>query len=172
MREWHVVVKLFLALLRQYPLPADPLYISFLLLASDSSCGFRPGALHISLQIRKTYPRVCRRRTNEPTRTWVSSKLKKGEVTLLCGSPCICRLSRACILRETSTKPLGMWTHFLIVFSALLPSFHCLLLPTVSFSGQLIQADCSLLPSFVNWLCFLWDLPSILHFQSRGRSYP
>ena len=70
-------------------------------------------------------------------------------MTLLCSSPCICRLSLACILRETSTKPLGMLTHFL---TALLPSSHCLLLLTVSFSGQLSQADCSFLPSFVNCL--------------------
>ena len=31
---------------------------------------------------------------------------RKGESVTLCSSPCICRLSRACILRETSTKPL------------------------------------------------------------------
>ena len=54
-------------------------------------------------------------------------------------------------LRETFTKPLGMQTHLLSVFSDLFPSSHYLLLPTVSFSGQLSPADCSLLPSFVNW---------------------
>ena len=47
----------------------------------------------------------------------------------------------------TSTKPLGMLTHLL---TALLPSSHCFFLLTVSFSGQLSQADCSLLPFFVN----------------------
>ena len=41
-------------------------------------------------------------------------------MTLLCSSPCICRLSQACILRETSTKPLRMLTHLLTVFSVLL----------------------------------------------------
>ena len=39
---------------------------------------------------------------------------------------------------------------------------HCLFLPTVSFSGQLSQADCSLLPSFVNWLSL----------SSLGPSFP
>ena len=88
---------------------------------------------------------------NEQTRAWVSSKRQKGKLyaTLLCSSPCISWLSQARILRETSTKSLGMLTHLL---TALFPSSHCLLLLTVSFSGQLSQADCSLLPSFVNWL--------------------
>ena len=104
----------------------------------------------------------------DQTRTWVSSKRKRGEFVTL--SLCICRLSRVCILRETSTKPQGVMTHLL---TAQLPSFHCLLLLTVSFSGQLFQADCSLLPSFVNCsLCLLWDLPPFLHFRSRRRYRP
>ena len=52
-------------------------------MASDSSSGFsylRPGVLHISLQILKTQPRVGKKRTNEQTRTWVSSKRKEGGV--------------------------------------------------------------------------------------------
>ena len=111
-------------------------------------------------------------RTNEQTRDWVSSKCKKEEVyvTPLCRSPCICRLSRAYILRETSTKRLRMLTYLLTVFSTLLPSSHCLLLSTVSSSGQLSQANCSLLPSFVNWLCLLSDLPFLLHFGYRPQA--
>ena len=114
-----------------------------------SSSGFRPRALNISLQIRKTQLRGWKKRTNEQTRTWVSSKCKKGDVyvTHLSFSPCICRLSWACILHKTSTKSLRMLTHLL---TALFPSSHCLFLLTVSFSGQLSQADCSLLASFVN----------------------
>ena len=43
----------------------------------------------------------------------------------------------------------------------------------MSFSGPLSQADCSLLSSVVNCsLCLLRDLPSLLHFWSRGRSRP
>ena len=133
-------------------------------MASDSSVGFShfpPGAFYISLQIRKTQPRRWKKRTNEQTWTWVSSKRKKGEfyVTLLCISPCICRLSRTFILRETSTKPLGVLTHLL---TALLPSSHCLLQLTVSFSGQLPQVDYSLLPFFINWVSL----------SSLGRSFP
>ena len=87
----------------------------------------RPGVLRISLRTHKTQPRGWRKRTNERTRTWVSSKRKKGEVyvTLLCSSPCICRLSRACILRETSTKPLGMLTHLLTALLLLLTASFC-----------------------------------------------
>ena len=61
-------------------------------MASDSSSGFRLRALHVYLQIRKTQPRGWRKRTNYQTRTWVSSKCKKGEVymTRLWSFPCIC----------------------------------------------------------------------------------
>ena len=162
-------------------------------MASDSSSGFRPGALHISLQILKTQPRGRRKGAHEETRAWDSSKQEMGEVyvTLLCSSPCICRLSRAHILRETSTKLQRMLTHLFalinpasvglqvlaVVFLTSVDSLLCpadiFSLPTVSFPGLLSQADCSLLPSFVNWsLCLLSDLPSLLHFRSRGRSRP
>ena len=92
-------------------------------MASDSSSGFRPGASHISLRPHKTQPRGWRKRTNEQIQAWVSSKRKKGEVyvTLLCSSPYINRLTRACILRETSTKPLEMLTHLWL--SSLAASF-------------------------------------------------
>ena len=162
-------------------------------MASGSSCGFRPGALHISLQIGKTQPRGWKERTNEQTRTWVSSKrIKLGVYVTLCNSPCICRLSWACILRETSTKPFTIlnlafvnpacvgqqvlavtfWL-LLTLFSALPPSSHYLLLLTVSFSGQQSQTDCSLLPCLVNCsLGLLSNLPSLLHIRSRGRTRP
>ena len=48
------------------------------------------------------------------------------------------------------------------LLTALLPSSHCLLLLSASFSGQLSQADCSLRPSFVNWLSL----------SSLGLSFP
>ena len=138
-------------------------------MASDLSCGFRPGALHISLQIRKTQPKGWRKRTNEQTRAWVSSKRKKGEVyvTHFCTSPCICRLSWACVLRETSTKPLGILTHLWLSsltasFCRPCPSLDSYLKPTVLFC----------LPLTIDSLCLLWDLPSLLHFQSRWRSRP
>ena len=49
-------------------------------MASDSSSGLWPGVSHISLQIRKAQPRGGRKRSNERTRTWVSSKRKKGSL--------------------------------------------------------------------------------------------
>ena len=84
---------------------------------------------------------------------------------LLCSSPCICRLSRVCILNETSTKPSGMLIHLL---TDLLQSSHCLLLSTVSFSGQLSQADRSLLPFFINWLSLSLFSRTFLPFSTSG----
>ena len=59
-----------------------------------------------------------RKRTNKQTWTWVTSKCKKGESIwyFSCSFPCICRLSRACILRETSKKPRGILTHHWLCF--------------------------------------------------------
>ena len=65
------------------PIPAGPPhYLNILkpLMASDSSSGFShlwPGVFHISLQIRKAQSRGWKKRTNEQTQTWVSSKRKK-----------------------------------------------------------------------------------------------
>ena len=65
----------------QYP-AGRPHNLSFLqpLMASDSSSGFShlcPRVFHIPLQIRKAQPRGWKKRTNEQTLTWVSSKRKK-----------------------------------------------------------------------------------------------
>ena len=103
-----------------------------------------------------------------------SARRGKSVGQLLCSSLCICRLSRACILHETSTKPLGMLTHlfalvnlasvgqqvFAVVFltsvetlfSALLTSPHYLLL----FSAALL---CQLLSLSSFWPPFLPPLP-------------
>ena len=136
----------------QHPWPADLHYLSFL----KPLIAIRSNRLVVSLISDQghyifLYGHIKPNQEGGRKEQTPSSKCKKGEdyMTLLCSSPCICRLSRACILRETSTKALGMLTHLL---TALLPSSHCFLLLTVSFSGQLSQADCSLLPSFVNWL--------------------
>ena len=60
-------------------------------MGSNSSSGFRPGALHISLRTYKTQQIGWKKGTNEQTRAWVGSKCKKGEVfaTLLSSSACI-----------------------------------------------------------------------------------
>ena len=50
---------------------------------------------------------------NKQTRTWVSFKCKKGEfLTLLCSSPCICRLSRVCIWAKIPQSHKGSWLMF------------------------------------------------------------
>ena len=92
---------------------------------------------------------------DEIIRTWLSSKRKKGEVYVTLRSfPCICRLSRACILRETSTKPLTMLTSLALVNPAsvgqqvlavaFLTSVDSLLFPTYIFSLP-PSADCVIL---------------------------
>ena len=50
-------------------------------MASDSSSGFRPGALHISLQIRKTQPRRWKK---EQTNKHVLGQLQAQEAGSLC----------------------------------------------------------------------------------------
>ena len=96
--------------------PGNPHYISFLKLiypwpvihpvVSDQG--------HYTFLYRYTKHNREGGRKNKRTNTALGQLQapKKGEVyvTLLCCSPCICRLSRACILRETSTKPLTILT--------------------------------------------------------------
>ena len=137
-------------------LPLSRLPWTKVLMASDSSSGFRPEALHISVRIHKIQPRGWRKRTNEQTRVWVSFKRKMGEIyeTLLCSSASICRLSQACILRETSTKLLRMLTHLfawvnpasvgqLVLAVVFLTSVESLLCPADIFSLP-PSADCVL----------------------------
>ena len=95
-------------------------------------------------------------------------------VTILCSFSCICRLSWACIFRETSTKATGNADSSLTVYA------HCLLLLTV------LLLDCHLTPTglfcpplstgrsgfFCQLIfCPFWDLPLLVHFRSRGRSW-
>ena len=117
-------------------------------MAIDSSSGFWSQASHIFLQIHKTQPRGWRKRTNEQTRTWVKSKRKKGKVynTFVQLSVHLQAIVGVYFARNfhKATRNAGS------SLDCLLPSSHYLLLPTVSFSGQLSQADRSLRPSFVN----------------------
>ena len=163
------------------PLPAGPQLINFfkpiLFMASDSSSGFRQG-YHTFLYGHLKYNwEGGIKRTNEQTWTWISSKCKKGEsiwhfpYSLLC----IWRLSRACILRETSTKATWNANSSLTVF------LHCLLLqtvlpldcypgPTGLFCSPLSTAS-PRLPLSTDSLCIPWDLPSFLDFLSRPQSF-
>ena len=70
------------------PLPTGPRLINFfkpmLFMASDSSSGFRH-VYHTFLYGHIKYnPEGGRKRTNEQTRTWVSSKHMKGSFVTLC----------------------------------------------------------------------------------------
>ena len=79
-------------------------------MASNSSSGSRPGVSHISLQIRKAQPRGSEKK-NKQTNMDLGQLQGESVWQFSCSFPCICRLLRAFILRETSTKPGGMLTH-------------------------------------------------------------
>ena len=115
-------------------------------------------------------------------------------------SPCICRLSPACILRETSTKGtnnadiFSRWlTRPLCRSSGLssrlsdfcwlssLPCFHLLLPPSAdrplwtATSGWLLSTALRCQPPLFVFLCRqtlcrLWYLPLLVHFRSREGS--
>ena len=144
-----------------YPLATGPRLINFfkpiLFMACDSSSGFREG-YHTFLYGHIKYNRQSgRKRTNEQTRTWVSSKCKKG--SFLCSFSCICRLSRACIFRETSTKAtrnanssLTAFPHGLLLLAVLPLDWY--LTPTGLFCSPLSTAPVRF-PSSTGLLSFL-----------------
>ena len=124
-----------------------PVLINFfkpiLFLASDSSSGFRQGISYFFTATKK-YNRMGE---EEQTNNMDLSQLQAQEsfVTILYSFSSICRLSRACILRETSTKN---YLECQLIFNCL-PSF-----PPFSSTGP----------------CLLSDLPFLLHLRSRQRS--
>ena len=128
---------------------------------------FQLGVLHISLRPHKYNREGGRKRINQQIWTWVSSKRKKGESVwhFSCSFPYICRLSRACILRETSTKPRGMLTRLWLC--SLTAPFCWPPFPWTAISSR--PSSSALLCQLVSF-CLLWDLPSLLYFCSRGRS--
>ena len=71
-------------------------------------------------------------------------------------------------LHETCTKPLGILTHLLTVFSALLPSSHCRLRPSLDSYLKPTVPFCP--PLSTASLCLLWGLPSLLHFWSHAQA--
>ena len=128
----------------------------------------RPGVSHISLRPHKIQPGGWEKK-NKRTNTdlgQLQAQEREVCVTILCSFLCICRLSRACILRETSTKPRGMLTHLWLC--SLTASF-CRPSSLVSY----LKPTVLLCPALsTDSLCLLWDLPSLLHFRSHGRSHP
>ena len=86
------------------------------------------------------YAKHNREGGRKKTQTNRSKRKREKFVTLLCSSPCIYRLSRACILRETSTKPLGMLNH-------LLTDLFCRLVSAAPFCWLCASLDWPLLPT-------------------------
>ena len=97
-------------------------------MACDSSSGSRPGVSHIKLHIHKAQPRGWEKKKQTNKHGLGSAhKRKKGSFVTLCIHPHICRLSTACILRETSTKATKMPTHLWL--SSLTASLLLTILP-------------------------------------------
>ena len=148
------------------PLRPPPRYINFLKLilfmARDPSRGSDRG---ITQEIQ---PREWEKKNKRTIWALVSSKCKKGSSMTL-HSLCICRLTLACILREISTKRLGMPTH--LDWSLLLSVFDCLsaVSSPTDLSGFIYQLPLCASPCQLTWL--LLDQPFLPHFRSRPRSW-
>ena len=148
-------------------------------MASDSSSSLRPGVLHISLQIRKAQPRGWKKRTNEQTRTWVSSKRKKGEVYL---TLCILRANVSVYSNEILTSYKQCWYLLALVNPVsvgqqvlavvFLTSVDSVLCPASIFS-LLPSANCVLLWAATSSQLFSYALlVNWLSLSSLGLSFP
>ena len=132
-------------------------------MTNDSSRSFRPGVSHITSQIRKARLR-CWENKNKRTNTGLGQlQVQEKEVgmTLLCSFSCICRLSQARNFYQitgNANSSLTVFSHCLLPLTVL--PLDCYLKPTVLLCSTLSSGS----------LCILWDLPSLLHFRSRGRS--
>ena len=104
------------------------------------------------------------RKENKPTRTWVSSKRKKGEV---CDTFVLLSVHLQAIVSVYSidipTKQQGTLTHPLTLTK---PDLSPQVVAPVLFCRP---------PGSVNWsilcpglVCYPWDLPSLVLFRSRG----
>ena len=147
------------------PSPAEPHKISFLkpLIAISGFSYLRTGALHISLRTHKTQPSGWKK-TNKRTNTDLSQleAQERGRLcNTLCSSPCICRLSRACILRQTSTNPWNVDSSLDCLLP--LPPSADRVLPWTTISSRLISSD---FLSQLSSLCPLPDLSSLHLFVS------
>ena len=106
----------------------------------------RLGISHISLQPYRIQPRGWKKEQTNKHGLGSAPSARKGVCDIL-HSPCICRLSPACILRETSTKATRNANSSLTVFP------HCLLLLAV------LPLDCYLKPTVL--LCSLLSTGSL-----------
>ena len=156
---------------------------------SESSSGFShllPGLFHIPLQIRKAQLRGWEKRTNEQTRTWVGSKCKRGRsVTLLCilwanASVYTSENSNKATSNANSSSHVGYSSICGSTGPSSCLSDFCWLASTLPHSHLFTDLFWRLVSAApFSWLSFswltspptdLWDLPSLVHFWSRGRS--
>ena len=145
-------------------------------MASDSSSGFWQG-YHTFLYGQIKYNREGgRKRINEQTRTWVSSKRKKGCFVTLCILRPSADYRRRVFCAKHSTKATKNTNSSLTVFPncllllTVLP-MDCYLTPTGFFCSPFSIASLRL-PLSTASLSLLSDLPFLLHFRSRGRRHP
>ena len=142
-------------------LSGQPRLINFfkpiLFLASDSSSGFRRGTSYFFTATKNTTERVGEEeQTNKHGLGSTPSARKEKSMCDALHSPCICRLTLACILRETSTKGtknadifLRWLTRPLCSSSGLSSRLSDFCWLCHSLDSQL-KADCSPLPSVVD----------------------
>ena len=142
-------------------------------MASDSPSGFRQG-YHTFLYGHINYNREGgRKRTNEQTRTWVSSKRKKGSFVTLCILRASVDYHRRVFCAKRLQKPVGIPTHLWL--SSLAASFSWPSFPWTAISRRLVSSAlrCRLpLSVFLRQLplYLLWYFPLLVHFRSRRRS--
>ena len=134
---------------------------------------FRLGVSLISLRPHKIKPRWWKKKEQANKHGLGSAPSARKGVCDTLHSPCICRLSQACILRETSTKAAWNANSSSLTASFFWPSFPGLL-SRADRPRLLSVVDCLSLSSFCQLtlylLYLLWDLPFLVHFRSRGRS--
>ena len=121
------------------------------------------------------------RKENKQSRTWVSSKRKKGEVCDIFLA--FCELSRACIRAKFPQSYqeckliLSRWPtrhlspHILeVAFSLLRTALFCWFLCSAFFSWLSASPDFSRLVCSASFSVLPWDLLSLVFFRSHGRS--
>ena len=119
--------------------------------------------------MRKTKPRGWKKRTNKQGPGLAPNTRKREICDIFCP---FSELTRAYTRVKTLTKPLAMLTCLLALVNP--DSVGQQVLAVVFLTCVLSYLPCfRLLTTSIcstNCLCLLWDLPSLIHFRSRGRS--
>ena len=166
-------------------LPIPYFFKPILFLTSNSFSGFRQGISHFFTARKNTTERIGEEQTNKHGLGSTPSARKGKSICDNLHSPCICRLTLACILHETSTKGtnnadiFSRWFNGLCVVHQVLAVVFLTSVDSVIFwiaNTKPIAFLCpplstaSLRLSSSTRPCLCSDLPFLLHFRSRQRS--